>query len=81
MKLGNESFLITGVGRGICFACAEEAIAQRGGGVAFIDTLLKFIPEFHTLSERVGVRKSNVRGDVTQSSFEHAFAQSVAAMG
>lgn len=80
-NLGSKSFLITGGGRGIGFACAK-AIAQLGGGVAVIDTLPEPTPEFYTLSERFGVKTSYVKSDVTvQSSLEDAFSRSVPATG
>lgn len=80
-NLTGRNFLITGGGRGIGFACAK-AIAQLGGGIAVIDALAEPVEEFHTLSERFGVKTSFVRGDVTtQTSLEAAFDQSVQAMG
>lgn len=79
--LTGRNFLITGGGRGIGFACAK-AIAQLGGGVAVIDALSEPTEQFHTLSERYGVKTSYVQGDVTnQTSLEEAFAHSVKAVG
>lgn len=59
-----------------------KSIAQLGGGVAIIDVLPKPVDEFHTLSERYGVKASYHQADITdQKSLENAFNDSVKAVG
>lgn len=63
-------------------ATADPKRLYIGGGVSIIDVLSEPVKEFHTLSERYGVKASYHQADITnQQSLESAFADAVKSAG